>query len=183
MFLRPADSRKQADESKAQFAHKDGDHLSLLNVYHAYKESKLTGVISFFSLSILIQLCYCFYSDEGDPQWCYNNFLNGRSLKAADNIRTQLSRSMTRAGLPLVSRPFEDPKYYPMIRKALLSGFFMQVAKHDKGGSYQTVKDNQIVHIHPSSCLDSNPDWVMYNEFVLTSRNYIRTVTEVKGDW
>ncbi|KAI9143728.1 P-loop containing nucleoside triphosphate hydrolase protein [Paraphysoderma sedebokerense] len=159
VFLRPADSRKQADESKAQFAHKDGDHLSLLNVYHAYKEN------------------------EGDPQWCYNNFLNGRSLKAADNIRTQLSRSMTRAGLPLVSRPFEDPKYYPMIRKALLSGFFMQVAKHDKGGSYQTVKDNQIVHIHPSSCLDSNPDWVMYNEFVLTSRNYIRTVTEVKGDW
>jgi hypothetical protein len=28
----------QADEAKAQFAHVDGDHLSLLNVYHAYKQ-------------------------------------------------------------------------------------------------------------------------------------------------
>lgn len=24
---------------------------------------------------------------------------------------------------------------------------------------------------------------VLYNEFVLTSRNYIRTVTDIKGDW
>jgi hypothetical protein len=28
----------QADEAKVQFAHTDGDHLSLLNVYHAYKQ-------------------------------------------------------------------------------------------------------------------------------------------------
>lgn len=24
---------------------------------------------------------------------------------------------------------------------------------------------------------------VLYNEFVLTSRNYIRTVTDIKGEW
>ena len=27
------------------------------------------------------------------------------------------------------------------------------------------------------------PDWVMYHEFVLTSKNYIRTVTAVRGEW
>ena len=39
-FLRPNNQRKEADEAKAQFTHPDGDHLTLLNVYHAYKTSK-----------------------------------------------------------------------------------------------------------------------------------------------
>lgn len=43
-----------------------------------------------------------------------------------------------------------------------------------------TIKDNQIVQLHPSTCLDHKPDWVIYNEFVLTTKNYIRTVTDVK---
>lgn len=39
-FLRPNSQRKEADEAKAQFTHPDGDHLTLLNVYHAYKTSE-----------------------------------------------------------------------------------------------------------------------------------------------
>jgi hypothetical protein len=45
-FLRPRDAQKAADEAKARFAHIDGDHLTLLNVYHAYKQN---GTPSFFS--------------------------------------------------------------------------------------------------------------------------------------
>ena len=45
-----------------------------------------------------------------------------------------------------------------------------------------TVKDNQVLIIHPSSVLDHKPEWVVYHEFVLTSRNYIRTVTDIKGE-
>lgn len=41
IFVRPTETKKQADESKMRFAHIDGDHLSLLNVYHAYKQSML----------------------------------------------------------------------------------------------------------------------------------------------
>jgi len=37
--------------------------------------------------------------------------------------------------------------------------------------------------IHPSTVIDSKPDWVLYNEFVLTSRNYIRTVTVIRPEW
>lgn len=29
--------------------------------------------------------------------------------------------------------------------------------------------------------LAHSPDWVLYNEFVLTKKNYIRTLTELKG--
>ena len=38
--MRPNEAKKAADEAKMKFAHIDGDHLTLLNVYHAYKQSK-----------------------------------------------------------------------------------------------------------------------------------------------
>lgn len=43
-FVRPAEAKKAADEAKMRFAHIDGDHLTVLNVYHAFKQS-----ITFFS--------------------------------------------------------------------------------------------------------------------------------------
>ncbi|ORY05359.1 P-loop containing nucleoside triphosphate hydrolase protein [Basidiobolus meristosporus CBS 931.73] len=159
VFVRPNHSKKRADEAKAQFAHADGDHLTLLNVYHAYK------------------------SKNEDPNWCYENFLNARSLKSADNVRVQLKRIMERKTLDLVSTDFNSKSYYVNIRRALVCGFFMQVAHLEKTGHYLTVKDNQVVQLHPSSCLDHQPEWVLYNEFVLTTRNYIRTVIEVKAEW
>ena len=39
IFVRPTEAKQQADEAKMRFAHIDGDHLTLLNVYHAYKQS------------------------------------------------------------------------------------------------------------------------------------------------
>lgn len=39
-FVRPNEVKKQADEAKLRFAHIDGDHLTLLNVYHAFKQSE-----------------------------------------------------------------------------------------------------------------------------------------------
>ena len=159
-FLRPADAKKAADEAKELFAHPDGDHLTLLNVYHAYKR-------------------------DGDSQnWAYNHFLSVRSLRSADNVREQLSRVMERLQLPLKSPVFGTKLYYDLIRKALVSGFFMQSAHVEPSGNhYLTVKDNQLVKIHPSSVLDSRPQWVIYGEFTLTTQHYIRTVTEVKGEW
>ena len=42
---------------------------------------------------------------------------------------------------------------------------------------------HQVVALHPSCGLDTQPEWVMFNEFVLTSRPYIRTVTDVRPEW
>lgn len=142
-----------------RFAHIDGDHLTLLNVYHAFKQA------------------------TEDPNWCYENFINFRSLKSADNVRSQLSRIMDRFNLKRTSTEFTSKDYYINIRKALVQGFFMQVAHLERTGHYLTIIDNQIVQLHPSTCLDHKPDWVIYNEFVLTTKNYIRTVTDVKREW
>lgn len=39
------------------------------------------------------------------------------------------------------------------------------------------------VNLHPSSVLDHKPEWCLYNELVLTERNYIRTLTDVRPEW
>ncbi|AQL07080.1 pre-mRNA-splicing factor ATP-dependent RNA helicase [Zea mays] len=158
-FLRPREAQKAADEAKARFGHIDGDHLTLLNVYHAYKQN------------------------NEDPQWCYENFINSRALKSADNVRQQLVRIMTRFNLKMCSTDFNSREYYVNIRKTLLAGYFMQVAHLERTGHYLTVKDNQVVHLHPSNCMDHKPEWVIYNEYVLTTRNFIRTVTDIRGEW
>jgi len=40
-----------------------------------------------------------------------------------------------------------------------------------------------VVSIHPSSVLDIKPPWVIYADFVLTSKNFIRTVTAIECEW
>nr|GEV65650.1 probable pre-mRNA-splicing factor ATP-dependent RNA helicase DEAH2 isoform X1 [Tanacetum cinerariifolium] len=118
-FVRPREAQKAADEAKVRFGHIDGDHLTLLNVYHAYKQN------------------------NEDPSWCYENFVNHKALKSADNVRQQLARIMARFNLKLVSTDFNSRDYYINIRKAMLSGYFMQVAHLERTGHYLTVKDNQ----------------------------------------
>lgn len=164
IFVRPHSQRKRADEMKALFAHPDGDHLTLLNVYHAFKSPE---------------------AQANPKQWCHDHFLSLRSLQAADNVRLQLQRIMEREEIELVSTPFEDKKYYENIRRALVAGFFMQVAKKESQGKnmYITVKDNQNVLLHPSTVLGYDAEWVLYNEFVLTTKNYVRTVTSIKPEW
>ncbi|KAF9639229.1 Helicase [Lasiodiplodia theobromae] len=163
IFVRPASARKRADEMKDLFAHPDGDHLTMLNVYHAFKSDD---------------------AQANPKQWCHDHFLSYRALQQADNVRLQLRRIMERSEIELMSTPFEDKKYYENIRRALVSGFFMQVAKRDgTGKTYITVKDEQNVLLHPSTVLGHDSEWVVYNEFVLTTKNYIRTVTSVKPEW
>jgi hypothetical protein len=65
--------------------------------------------------------------DNEDAQWCYDNFINFRSLKSADNVRQQLSRIMDRFNLKRTSTEFTSKDYYLNIRKSLTTGFFMQV--------------------------------------------------------
>ncbi|PLB42093.1 DEAH-box ATP-dependent RNA helicase PRP43 [Aspergillus candidus] len=164
VFVRPASQRKRADEMKNLFAHPDGDQLTMLNVYHAFKGAD---------------------AQENPKQWCHDHFLSLRSLQSADNVRMQLLRIMEREELEMVSTPFEDKKYYENIRRALCAGFFMQVARKESQGKnmYTTIKDNQNVLLHPSTVLGHDAEWVLYNEFVLTTKNYIRTVTAVKPEW
>ena len=41
VFIRPRDQAETADREKSKFAHPDGDHLTLLNVFNTFKAKKM----------------------------------------------------------------------------------------------------------------------------------------------
>ena len=162
LFMRPKENAKLADEAKAQFAHSDGDHLTLLTAYQAYE-----------------QVPEC-----DRKQWCWDNFINERSISSATSVRNQLVGLMSKNELPLVSNDINSIAYYTNIRQALTAGLFMQVAHLERSSEkYITVKDNQAVFIHPGSVLSTKPKWLLFEEFALTSKNYIRTLTSTRVEW
>ena len=163
VFLRPRETAKQADDAKAQFAHQDSDHLTYLQVFSAYAA----------------------VAEKERKQWCWDNFINERSMQSAMNVHTQLLGIMKRLDLPLISSDLKGDGSFGFtdIRKALTSSMFMQVAHRQRSGEYLTVKDNQLVYIHPSSVVNTRPEWVVFEEFALTTKNYIRTVTVTDVDW
>ena len=159
VFHRPSDQQIQADEAMAKFSHISGDHLTLLNVYLAYQDN------------------------NQDSNWCWENYLNERALKQANSVCKQLTRIMNRCNLSIIGNDRTIPNYYQNIQKVLVEGFFMHIAHRERGEAYSTAKDNQMCALHPSTCIDNKPEWILYNEFVLTSQNFLRIVTKVEGEW
>ncbi|KAL6221915.1 hypothetical protein ACLB2K_005307 [Fragaria x ananassa] len=157
IFYRPKDKQVYADNAKQNFHTGDvGDHIALLNVYNTWKETN--------------------YS----TQWCYENYIQVRSMKRARDIRDQLQRLLERVEIQLTSNPVD----LEAIKKAITSGYFPHSARLEKNGAYRTVKNPQHVHIHPSSGLAQVlPRWVLYRELVLTTKEYVRQVSELKPDW
>jgi len=119
-----------------------------------------------------------------DATWCNQHFLDTHALRQADNARMQLARIMQRLNMMgLASRELMSKDYSPCIRKCLLSGFFMQVARRSRSGPYFTVKNNQEVFLHPSIRMDYKPEWIVFNKCFLTSKPYIETITAVTEKW
>lgn len=79
IFLRPRESAKAADEAKAQFVDETSDHITLLNAFAAYEEVPV----------------------EERKQWCWDNFINDRSIASAESVKKQLKGIMTRLDIPL----------------------------------------------------------------------------------
>lgn len=163
IFLRPLESAKAADEAKAQFTHADSDHLTLLRVFNEYD----------------------MVPEKDRKQWCWDNFISQRSMISAINVRNQLLGVMKRLDVPIISSDIRGDGSFAStdIRKALTAGMYMQTAFRQSTGEYTTIKDNQLVSIHPSSVVNSRPEWVIFEEFALTTKNFIRTVTVSNVDW
>jgi ATP-dependent RNA helicase DHX8/PRP22 len=156
VFYRPKDKAAQADQKKAAFAQPEGDHLVLLAVYQAWKHNR-------FSMP-----------------WASENFLQGRGLKQAQDIRKQIIGIMDRFKLPVES----CGRNYNLIRRALCSGFFRNAAKKDPTGGYRTLVENQSVYIYPGSAVfQKNPDYLIYHELVLTTKEYMRNATAIEPKW
>ncbi|KAK2080151.1 hypothetical protein QBZ16_000004 [Prototheca wickerhamii] len=156
IFYRPKEKQAQADQKKAKFHQPEGDHLTLLAVYEAWKASKFSN------------------------PWCFENFIQARSMRRAQDVRKQLVAIMDRYKLDLVSAG----RSFTRIQKAICAGFFAHAARKDPQEGYKTIVEQQPVFIHPSSALfQHQPDWVIYHELVLTTKEYMREVTHIDPKW
>lgn len=156
VFYRPKDKQQLADQRKAKFHQVEGDHLTLLTVYNAWKNNKFA------------------------PAWCYENFVQVRTLKRAQDVRKQLLGIMDRHKLDVVS----CGKSSSRVQQAICSGFFRNAAKKDPQEGYRTLVDSQVVYIHPSSAIfNRQPEWVVYHELVQTTKEYMREVTTIDPKW
>ncbi|XP_039127211.1 pre-mRNA-splicing factor ATP-dependent RNA helicase DEAH1 isoform X3 [Dioscorea cayenensis subsp. rotundata] len=157
IFYRPKDKQVHADNARLNFHTGNvGDHIALLNVYNSWKETNFS------------------------TQWCYENYIQVRSMKRARDIRDQLEGLLERVEIEITASPND----LDAVKKAITSGFFHHSARLQKTGAYKTVKNPQTVYIHPSSGLAQVlPRWVIYHELVLTAKEYMRQVIELKPDW
>jgi ATP-dependent RNA helicase DHX8/PRP22 len=156
VFYRPKDKQAIADQKKAKFNQPEGDHLTLLAVYNSWKNNKFSNA------------------------WCYENFVQIRTLKRAQDVRKQLLGIMDRHKLDVVSAERNTVR----VQKTVCSGFFRNAAKKDPQEGYRTLVDSQVVYIHPSSALfNRQPEWVIYHELVQTTKEYMREVTTIDPKW
>lgn len=156
VFYRPRDKAAVADQKKAKFHQPEGDHLTLLAVYNGWKNNKFS-----------------------DP-WCFENFVQARTLRRAQDVRKQMVGIMDRYQLDVVS----CGRDYKRVQRSICSGFFRNAAKKDPQEGYRTLVDQQVVFIHPSSALfNRQPEWVIYHELVQTTKEYMREVCAIEPKW
>ena len=90
-----------ADNARKNFFKPGGDHLTLLAVWNEWVEA------------------------EFSTQWCFENFIQFRSMKRARDIRDQLEAMMERVEITITTAPDD----WIAIRKAITSGFFFNTAR------------------------------------------------------
>ncbi|XP_067224199.1 putative pre-mRNA-splicing factor ATP-dependent RNA helicase DHX32 [Chanodichthys erythropterus] len=165
----PVEMRQKASLCHLRFQHAEGDHFTLINIFNAYK-----------------------YAKEGPyssvEQWCEDHFLSLAALQTADAIRSELTEILNRIELPVSLPDFGSKSNSLNIRRALLAGFFMQVARDiDGSGNYFMLTHKHVAQIHQLSGYGTEmhkknlPEWVLYHEHTLSENNCIRTVSQISA--
>ena len=156
IFYRPRDKQAIADQKKAQFHQPEGDHITFLEVFKAWERHNRSTM------------------------WCHENFIQARALRRAQEMNKQLMQIVQRYRHGSQSCGQD----YSRVRKAICAGYFRNCCRRDPQEGYRTLIDNQQVFLHPSSALHQrSPEWVVYHELVLTTKEYLRDCCTVEATW
>ncbi|KAG7005984.1 pre-mRNA-splicing factor ATP-dependent RNA helicase prp16 [Physcia stellaris] len=158
VFYRPKERQEESDAAREKFFVPESDHLTLLHVYTQWKSNGLS---------------------DG---WCIRHFLHPKALRRAKEIREQLYDIMKVQKMVMTSCGTD----WDVIRKCICSGYYHQAAKVKGIGEYVNLRTSVTVQLHPTSALYGLgylPDYVVYHELILTSKEYMSTVTSVDPHW
>ena len=91
-------------------------------------------------------------------------------MSTALDIRKQLRDLCLKANIAISSNGDMSA-----LRRSIAQGFFTNTAELHPDGSYCLLGSNQIVQIHPSSCLfQCKPAYVIFDEQIQTIKCYMR---------
>ncbi|XP_015231394.1 PREDICTED: putative pre-mRNA-splicing factor ATP-dependent RNA helicase DHX32 [Cyprinodon variegatus] len=167
MLSAPSCFLQPASQSHRKFQHPEGDHFTLINIYNAFKEKQRNQYLNV-------------------KTWCQDYFLDYSALMIADTIRLELTGTLNRIELPISEPSFGTKTNTDNIKRALLAGFFMQVARDmDGSGNYLILTHKHVAQLHPFSSYGAQshklgvPQWVLFNEYAPSEHNSIKTVSEI----
>ncbi|KAF2224944.1 pre-mRNA-splicing factor ATP-dependent RNA helicase prp16 [Elsinoe ampelina] len=158
VFYRPKERMEEADAAREKFFDPSSDHLTLLNVYQQWR------------------------ANGKKDNWCVRHFLHPKALRRADEIRNQIKDIMASLKMEMVSAGYDTE----IIRQCVCSGYYHQAAKRKGLGEYVNLRTSVSVQLHPTSALFNSgdpPDYVVYHELILTSKEYMSCVTAVDPHW
>jgi pre-mRNA-splicing factor ATP-dependent RNA helicase DHX38/PRP16 len=158
IFYRPKERAAESDACRERFFVGESDHLTLLNVYIQWQRHN--------------------YSEA----WCTTNYIHGKSLKKAREVRQQMLDIMKQQTMEVTSCGND----WDIIRKCICSAYFHQSAKLKGIGEYINMRSGMACHLHPTSALYGRgftPDYIVYHELLFTSKEYMQFVTAVDGHW
>eukprot|EP00798_Chlamydomonas_sp_ICE-L_P016225 gene16226-22390_t len=158
IFFAPRNKREESNAARMKFAHRSGDHLTLLAVYKGFIE----------------------IAPKKQATWCSDNFVNVRSLRRAADICAQLERHLVQLGIPIKSCGDNDEA----LRRVLVAGLFPHAARRGLDGTFKVIATGQQIFIHPSSILcGKKPECFLYDEMVRTTKQYVRGLTTIEPRW
>ena len=161
---RPADQAQLADLAHHMYADMDGDFMSALKLWTAWKEARDT------------------LGSSALRRWCKEHFLSQRRLREWSDVRRQLEwfvrdRLRAEVGSDAATPPARA------VHEAVLAGFATQVAHRGADGQYK-LNDGQTFAIHPRSSLARrNCEWIVVAEVVDTGRRLGRLAGKVQPNW
>ncbi|KND04589.1 uncharacterized protein SPPG_00308 [Spizellomyces punctatus DAOM BR117] len=158
IFYRPKERAEESDAAREKFFVGESDHLTLL---HVYTQWKVNG-----------------YRDS----WCTEHFVHPKAMRKAREVRTQLMDIMKTQRMEIISCGND----WDIIRKCICSAYFHQSARSKGIGEYVNMRTGMPCHLHPTSALYGRgftPDYIVYHELVMTSKEYMQCVTAVDAQW
>ncbi|NXW55184.1 DQX1 helicase, partial [Eurystomus gularis] len=143
--------------------HPHGDHFTLINIFNTFQQH---------------------HADEG---WCRAHAVSAEALRLAGVVRDELLDVMRRIELPVSPPAFGADANILNIQRALISGYFLKVARDiDGSGNYVMLTHKHVAHLPPGCCYllrqppRRPPPWVLYHEFTISQDNCLRIVSEIQ---
>ncbi|CAG8483865.1 6782_t:CDS:10 [Rhizophagus irregularis] len=158
VFYRPKERMEQSDAAREKFFVPESDHLTLLHVYTQWK------------------------SHGFREEWCVKHFIHSKAMRKAQEVRSQLMDIMKAEKMAIVSCGTD----WDVVRKCICSAYFHQAARVKGIGEYVNCRTGMPCHLHPTSALYGlgyTPDYIVYHELVMTSKEYMQCVTAVDPYW